>query len=60
MVLVRHDDILQHADDDGRVLVAAERYAERRAAWRGRLICTLAPVATAPSSGLAPGACEHD
>jgi len=31
MVLVRHDDILQHADDDGRVLVVAELYAEKQA-----------------------------
>jgi len=43
MVLVTRDDILQHADDNGRVLDAAERYAEKQARWHGRLIRALRP-----------------
>jgi hypothetical protein len=41
LVLVTREEILEHGDDDRRMLEAAERYAEREAAWHGRLIRAL-------------------
>jgi hypothetical protein len=43
MVLVTHDDILEHTDNDGRVLEAAGRYAAKQARWHDRLIRALRP-----------------
>jgi hypothetical protein len=43
MVLVTRDDILEHTDNDGRVLEAAGRYERKQARWDGRLIRALRP-----------------
>jgi hypothetical protein len=36
-----HEEILEHAEVDGRVLDADVRYEERQARWHGRLIGAL-------------------
>jgi hypothetical protein len=43
MVLVTRDDILEHADNDGRVLEAAGCYEAKQARWQSRLIRALRP-----------------
>lgn len=43
LVLVTREEIIEHADADGRVLEAALRYEERQARSHGRLIAALRP-----------------
>jgi len=52
-VPVTRQDSLQHAEADHRVLQAAERCVERRAAWRGRLIRALRPYVARHTSAAA-------
>ena len=43
LVLVTREQIIEHAEADGRVLEAARRYEERQARRHGRLIAALRP-----------------
>ena len=43
LVLVTREEIIEHAEADGRVLEAAQRYERKQARWHGRLIAALRP-----------------
>ena len=42
-MLVTREEIIEHAEADGRVLEAAQRYEEKQAQRHGRLIAALRP-----------------
>ena len=43
LVLVTREEIIEHAEADGRLLEAAQRYAEKQAQRHGRLLAALRP-----------------